>query len=185
MKKILIIPGSFRRNSFNTKIALYTKTLLEDNFYTEVLEYESLPFMNQDLEENLPDVVKNIKESVMKADALWFFTPEYNQSYPGAVKNLIDWLSRPLVYGNYASGTAIKGKVVAITSAGGKNAGRGSIDKLTQLLNAVKAKPLECSVGIALSPECFMKDTLILTKEDEARIQEEVKILNNLLLPNT
>ena len=181
MKKILIISGSFRKNSFNTKVALYTNSLLEGKFYTEILDYESLPFINQDLEISPPDIVKNIKEKVFKADALWFFTPEYNQSYPGCVKNLIDWLSRPLIYGDYSSGTAIEGKITAITSTAGKNAGSGAIEKLTQLLIAVKAKPLEINVGIALSSECFKNDVLILAKEDEDRIKGEVEDLTNLL----
>ena len=54
MKKILIISGSFRKNSFNEKVALYTNSLLEGKFYTEILDYKSLPVMNQDLEISPP-----------------------------------------------------------------------------------------------------------------------------------
>jgi chromate reductase, NAD(P)H dehydrogenase (quinone) len=29
------------------------------------------------------------------SDAVFFATPEYNSSMPGALKNALDWLSRP------------------------------------------------------------------------------------------
>lgn len=50
--------------------------------------------MNEDIEFPAPEAVKRVREAVKAADGLWFFTPEYNHSYPGVLKNLIDWLSR-------------------------------------------------------------------------------------------
>ena len=36
-----------------------------------------------------------MKEAIGKSDAVLFVTPEYNRSIPGALKNAIDWASRP------------------------------------------------------------------------------------------
>lgn len=52
--------------------------------------------MNEDIEFPAPEAVKRIREEVKSADGVWFFTPEYNHFFPGVLKNLIDWLSRPI-----------------------------------------------------------------------------------------
>ena len=36
-----------------------------------------------------------LKEAIAAVDAVLFVTPEYNRSIPGALKNAIDWASRP------------------------------------------------------------------------------------------
>jgi NAD(P)H-dependent FMN reductase len=36
-----------------------------------------------------------MKRAIESVDALLFVTPEYNRSIPGALKNAIDWGSRP------------------------------------------------------------------------------------------
>ena len=41
--------------------------------------------MNQDIEFPAPEAVARVRKEVAEADGLWFFTPEYNHSYPGAV----------------------------------------------------------------------------------------------------
>ena len=52
--------------------------------------------MNQDFEYPAPEPVKRVREQVKSANGIWFFTPEYNHAVPGVLKNLIDWLSRPV-----------------------------------------------------------------------------------------
>jgi len=55
-----------------------------------------VPLFNQDIEHPAPDPVRRVREAVKAADGLWFFSPEYNHGVPGVLKNLIDWLSRPV-----------------------------------------------------------------------------------------
>ena len=100
MKKILFIIGSLRKESFNKKLAKEVEEMLDGRATVEYLDYSDVPLMNQDIEFPAPEAVKRVREKVAKADALWIFTPEYNYSYPGHLKNLIDWLSRPLVAGD-------------------------------------------------------------------------------------
>jgi chromate reductase len=49
---------------------------------------------NEDLEAESPPGVVTLRQAVRRADGLLLATPEYNQSVPGVVKNMIDWLSR-------------------------------------------------------------------------------------------
>lgn len=94
--RIVAIVGSLRRESYNWQLALAAKDALGDRAYFELLEFSDVPLMNQDIEYPAPDAVQRVRAAVKDADGLWIFTPEYNHSYPGVLKNLIDWLSRPV-----------------------------------------------------------------------------------------
>lgn len=110
--KILGIVGSFRKESFNKQLALEVKNLLEDSVEFTLLDFQDVPFFNQDLEANAPDAVKRVRSEVKNADALWIFTPEYNQFFPGVLNNLIDWLSRPA---SKNEKQVLSGKIVTIS----------------------------------------------------------------------
>ena len=94
--KIVAVVGSLRRESYNRQLALAAKEMLKGKADFEILEYQDIPFMNQDIEFPAPDSIKRVRAQVKAADGLWFFSPEYNHFFPGVLKNLIDWLSRPL-----------------------------------------------------------------------------------------
>ena len=94
--KILAIVGSLRKDSLNRQLALAAKKILEEKAEFELLDYTDIPFMNQDIEYPAPESVRRVRETIKAADGIWFFTPEYNHSFPGVLKNLIDWLSRPV-----------------------------------------------------------------------------------------
>lgn len=94
--KIVAIVGSLRKESLNRQLALLTKEILGDRVDFSLLEYQDVPLLNQDIEYPAPETVARIREVVKSADGIWFFTPEYNHFFPGVLKNLIDWLSRPV-----------------------------------------------------------------------------------------
>jgi len=98
MKKLRIIAiiGSLRKDSYNRQLALLAKDVVGENIDFELLDYEDIPFMNQDIEFPAPDSVRRVRDAVKAADGIWFFTPEYNHYFPGVLKNLLDWLSRPI-----------------------------------------------------------------------------------------
>ncbi len=93
--KIVAIVGSLRRGSFNRQLAMAAKDAVGGRADFELLDYADVPLMNQDIEFPAPDAVRRVREKVKAADGIWFFSPEYNHSYSGVLKNLIDWLSRP------------------------------------------------------------------------------------------
>lgn len=94
--KITAIVGSLRKDSFNRQLALAAKEAIGDRAEFSLLEYSDVPLMNQDIEFPAPESVKRVREEVKSSDGVWFFTPEYNHFFPGVLKNLIDWLSRPV-----------------------------------------------------------------------------------------
>jgi len=112
--KILAIVGSLRKESFNRQLALAAKEVLGDRVDYALLEYQDVPFMNEDIEFPAPDAVKRVREEVKSADGIWFFTPEYNHFFPGVLKNLIDWLSRPI---SDKEPQVLAGKPAAISGA--------------------------------------------------------------------
>lgn len=109
--KIFGFVGSLRKGSYNKALMRAALELLPKDAILEVFDLEGIPPFNQDLESQPPQVVKEFKTKIRKADALLIATPEYNYSIPGILKNAIDWASRP--HGD----NAFEGKPVAIMSA--------------------------------------------------------------------
>ena len=112
MIKILGIAGSLRKGSFNRAALKAAQDLVPDNVTLDIFDsLNEIPPYNQDLENNIPESVVQLKAAIKGADAILFVTPEYNYSVPGVLKNAIDWASRP--YGE----SAWEGKPVAIMGA--------------------------------------------------------------------
>jgi chromate reductase, NAD(P)H dehydrogenase (quinone) len=109
--KILGIPGSLRKGSYNRALARTALQLLPPNTTMEIFELHGIPPFNEDDEGNVPQKVNEFKAAIRRADAILFATPEYNYSMPGVLKNAIDWASRP--YGD----SAWMGKTAAIIGA--------------------------------------------------------------------
>ncbi|MCL2062792.1 MAG: NAD(P)H-dependent oxidoreductase [Candidatus Cloacimonetes bacterium] len=94
--KIIAIVGSLRKKSYNRQLAIEAGEILKDYVDFEILDYEDIPFFNQDIEFPAPEAVMRVRKNVQSADGVWFFSPEYNHFFSGVLKNLIDWLSRPI-----------------------------------------------------------------------------------------
>jgi chromate reductase, NAD(P)H dehydrogenase (quinone) len=92
--KVVAIVGSIRKDSYNLKLAKHVQDRYADQFELEILDLAPLPFYNQDIELEAPQVVLDFKAKVKEADAVLWVTPEYNATIPGVLGNAIDWLSR-------------------------------------------------------------------------------------------
>ena len=171
MKKILFVIGSLRAKSFNRQVANVAKEVIGNRAEVQELDYSDLPLLNQDIEQPEPAAVARIRKAVAEADGLWIFTPEYNMSYPGHLKNLLDWLSRPVKAMDYGTPTCINSKRVALSGAGGKAATADCRAKLTELLAFMKAEVLAEQVGIAVPAEAWGTDVLVLTDEQKAELE--------------
>ncbi len=99
-KKIAVVIGSLRRESFNSKLAAALTKLAPADFTFSTVEIGDLPLYNQDDDGNQAEQVKRLKSEIAAADGVLFVTPEYNRSIPGVLKNAIDHASRP--YGQSA-----------------------------------------------------------------------------------
>ena len=165
MKRILFVVGSLRKESFNRKLAMLAEEMIGRRAVVEYLDYSDLPMMNPDLESSVPGSVTRVRGVVGEADGLWIFSPEYNHSYPGHLKNLIDWLSRPVFPGDSATPLVINGKKVALSGAGGSGATIRCREKLTELLALpfIKADVMKVpQTGIVLNPEAWTRGVMQL-----------------------
>ena len=178
MKKILFIIGSLRKESFNRKLALMAEQQIAGRSIVEYLDYATVPLLNQDIEFPAPEAVTNVSNKVAEADGLWIFSPEYNYSYPGALKNLIDWLSRPLVAGDRQSPLAIHGKKTTLSGAGGAMATAKCREKLTELLTLpfIRADVMkEPQTGITLGAAAWTEGKMTLTAEQEEALSRQTE----------
>lgn len=101
MTKILAFAGSLRKDSFNKKMvkvaAEGARAVGAEVTFIDLADYP-LPFMDEDLEarEGLPANARKLKELFKSHQGLLIATPEYNKSIPAVLKNVIDWVSRPV-----------------------------------------------------------------------------------------
>ena len=95
--KIGVIVGSLRKGSYTRKIAQTLIGLAPSSVSMEIVEIGDLAIFNQDFDDegNIPKEWSSFREHVSKFDAVLFATPEYNRSFPAAIKNALDVGSRP------------------------------------------------------------------------------------------
>lgn len=174
---ILFIIGSMRRNSFNRQLADEAAAILADaGAEVQYLEYRDIPYMNQDIEFPAPRSVARIREQVMEADGIWIFTPEYNGGVPGVLKNLLDWLSRSLSEHDPAGRSAIAGKPVTVSGAGGSSATAHVRGELNKLLGFIRMRAMtEPETGIALSAQAFGTDRLTLASGQREALRNQAE----------
>lgn len=94
--KLGILLGSARKRSLSTAVARGGLTLLPKGATAVILPHPAtLPHYDQDLmDAGLPQPVAQLRDAAAACDAFVIVTPEYNWSFPGTLKNAIDWLSR-------------------------------------------------------------------------------------------
>src|SRR4051812_18526435 len=95
--RVLGIAGSLRRDSHNARLLRAAAVELPPGWETELWEgLRDVPAYDEDLDvDPAPAAVQSLRDAIARADALIIATPEYNGSLPGALKNAIDWASRP------------------------------------------------------------------------------------------
>ena len=87
--------GSLAKASINRKLALALKRLAPPLLEMREIPIRDLPLYSYDYDADYPPAGRALKEAIASVDAVLFVTPEYNRSIPGALKNAIDWASRP------------------------------------------------------------------------------------------
>ncbi|MDC7683719.1 NAD(P)H-dependent oxidoreductase [Asticcacaulis sp. BYS171W] len=169
MPKIAVLIGSLRRDSINKKYAHALEKLAGDRLDFHYLDVD-LPLYNEDLWENPPEKVVQLKADIEAADGVLIVTPEYNRSVPPCTKNAIDWASRPYGHNSW------KGKPVAITGA---SPGRqGTAVSQSQLRSTL----VICETVVMGGPEVYMTFTPDLLTDDGTFASEGTqKFLNGFI----
>ena len=146
MPKVAVIVGSIRKDSLNKKLAGALEKLGRGKLDFERIRIDDLPLFNQDDESNPTPEVVRIKEQIRAADAVLFVTPEHNRSIPAAMKNAIDWATRP------PAESAFKGKWAAAII--GTSRGRISTAVAQQHLRTILSSHFTALLG---SPEAYVQ----------------------------
>lgn len=136
MNKILLISGSLRADSVNTKLL---KAFANEMHSDVVVEWGSIemPLFDEDLEQDLfPVEAQALKDKITAADGVIISTPEYNRAVPGVLKNALDWSSRS--HGQKA--WSEKSVLVASASPGGISGAVAHYQLITILMH-MGAKP--------------------------------------------
>ncbi len=150
-RKIAVIVGSLRKQSFNRKMARALMASAPAALSCEIVEIGQLPIYNQDSDDegHPPAEWVAFRERMRQYHGVLFVTPEYNRSMPGVLKNALDVGSRP--YGKSIWG----GKAGAIVSVSpGNIGGFGANHHLRQslvFLNVPAMQQPEAYIGGAAS----------------------------------
>jgi len=130
-KKIGILAGSLRKESFSKKIGQAIISMAPEGFEFTTVSLADLPMYNQDFDDDnqVPEAYTVFRNEMKSLDGVIFITPEYNRSVPAVLKNALDVGSRP--YGQ----SVWDGKPAAIISnSPGNIAGYGANHHLRQSL---------------------------------------------------
>jgi chromate reductase, NAD(P)H dehydrogenase (quinone) len=173
--RVLGISGSLRRDSHNTALLRHAGEL----FKAEGAEFEIYdglrdipPYSEDDDMEPAPETVSRLREAVREADAVFFSTPEYNSSIPGALKNAIDWVSRPIAT------NPLRNKPVAVIGAStGMFGAVWAQAELRKVLATTGARVVEGEVAVGHAHTRFNEDGRLNDQDLEEEMREVVHLL--------
>ncbi|MDG6347217.1 NAD(P)H-dependent oxidoreductase [Luteimonas sp. 8-5] len=100
--KVGYLVGSLAKESINRKLAGALVKLAPPGMEMTEIPIRDLPLYSYDYDADYPQVARDFKQAIADVDAVLFVTPEYNRSIPGALKNAIDWASRPWGQNSFA-----------------------------------------------------------------------------------
>jgi len=174
--RVLGISGSLRRDSHNTALLRHAGELFEAEGAKFEL-YDGLreipPYDEDDDVENGPEAVARLRAAVAEADAVFFSTPEYNHSIPGALKNAIDWVSRPMAT------NPLRNKPVAVIGAStGMFGAVWAQAELRKVLGATGARVVEGEVPVGHAHTRFDEDGRL----NDPNLEEQVLAVVQSLL---
>ena len=164
--RILGIAGSLRRGSHNRRLLRAAgDTLPPGAVLVEWDGLAGLPAFDEDLETTPPQRVQAFLDAVEEADALLIATPEYNASLPGALKNALDWASRPF------PDNVLKEKPAAVIGAStGLFGAVWAQAEVRKVLKASGAHVLEDELPVGLADGAFTADGALADPELAARL---------------
>jgi chromate reductase len=87
--------GSLSSTSINRILSKALIKVAPDDLEFSEIAIGGLPLYSPDFDKDFPPEAQELKAAISASDAVLFVTPEYNRSIPGALKNAIDWASRP------------------------------------------------------------------------------------------
>ena len=161
--RILAISGSLRDGSYNTALLRALREEAPEGVDVDIWQGLKVipPYDQDDDVVPGPEAVEAFHELVRESDAVVFSTPEYNSSIPGALKNALDWGSRPIAT------NAFRNKPVAvISSSAGAFGGVWAAAELRKVLAAMGARVTDAELSVGHAAEKFEDGRLV---DDDVR----------------
>jgi chromate reductase, NAD(P)H dehydrogenase (quinone) len=168
--RVLGISGSLRRDSHNTRLLRTAGELIEEQG-AEFELFDGLkaipPYDGDDDIGAGPSAVADLRQAIAGADALLFATPEYNSSIPGALKNAIDWASRP------RDASPLRNKPVAVIGAStGMFGAVWAQAELRKVLGATGARVIEVELALGHAHEHLDPDGRLVDPTHDAALRD-------------
>ncbi len=167
-KKIAVLVGSLRKESYNRKIANELARISGDDLQLEIVEIGNLPFYNEDLEQSPPQEWLDFREKIKYSDGILVVSPEYNRTIPAALKNAIDVGSRP--YGQSVWDGKPGAVVTSSVSAMGGLAANHHIRQAFVFVNVPLMQQPEAYIGSVHN--IFQEDGKTLVERTEAYLKK-------------
>ena len=146
--------GSLSSTSINRILSRALIRLAPPDLQFTEIPIGNLPLYSPDHDTDYPPEARALKEAIARSDAVLFVTPEYNRSIPGALKNAIDWASRP--WGQNSFHHIPAGVIGASIGAIGTALAQQSLRGVLSFCNARQLTAPEAY--ITYSPERFRDD---------------------------
>lgn len=179
--KILAIPGSTRKNSYNKMLVKVAAEIAKEKGATVTvidLKDYPIPLYDGDLEAEvgLPENAKILRQKMIESDGVIITTPEYNGSISGVLKNTIDWLSR--MDGKFSL-DAFKDKPFALMSTSiSKRGGQSALEHLAYIIEHLEGKVTPTMVAVPNAHSAFDEKGQL---QDAAKVKELNKEIQELL----
>ncbi len=146
--------GSLSSTSVNRVLSKALIRLAPDDLEFVEIPIRDLPLYSQDYDADFPPPARALKDAIAAVDAVLFVTPEYNRSIPGALKNAIDWASRP--WGQNSFDHIPAGVIGASIGQIGTALAQQSLRAVLSFVNARQLTAPEAY--ITFTPEVFSDD---------------------------
>jgi chromate reductase, NAD(P)H dehydrogenase (quinone) len=166
--RILGISGSLRRGSHNRRLLRAAGDALPPGaVLAEWDGLRDLPPFDEDLESTPPAAVQDLLDAIEEADALLIATPEYNASLPGALKNALDWASRPF------PDNVLRDKPAAVIGAStGLFGAVWAQAEVRRVLKASGAHVLESELPVGMADAAFAETGELADPDLAARLED-------------
>ena len=172
--RILAISGSLRDGSYNTALLRALREEAPSSVEIEIWNglKEIPPYDQDDDVVPGPPKVEAFRTLVREADAVFFATPEYNSSIPGALKNALDWGSRPVAT------NVFRNKPVAVISASaGAFGGVWAGAELRKVLGAMGARVTDAELAVGHAHDKLDDDGNLVDDEVRDGLREALETL--------
>jgi chromate reductase, NAD(P)H dehydrogenase (quinone) len=152
--KIGYLIGSLATGSINRTLSKALIKLAPSELEFTEIPIKDLPLYSWDYDADFPQVAQDLKQAIEGSDGILIVSPEYNRSIPGALKNAIDWASRP--WGTNSFARKPTGIIGASPGGIGTAVMQSSMRSVLSFLDAPQLNAPEAY--ISFKPEAFGDD---------------------------